>query len=569
MKNIFLQEKILRWIFPVICFSSILLLWQLASLIFKNLLFILPAPSDIYFNLIENWGRFSFHIKVTLKEMFFGLSLAFSIAFPTAWLMAENKTARLTIQPLFVISQSIPMFAIAPIIVLWFGWGFISIVIPTALMVFFPLVLTLYQGLTAVPKEMKEFFILHKATKIQTFFKLSLPFALPYIFSGIKISAAVAAIATVSAEWTGAQAGLGMLIQESRRDTDLVTTFGAILLVVLLSLFLYSSTLLVEKMFKPSKKIKNYAFLLFIIPLFALSSCQNESPKEEKTTLLLDWFPNPNHVALYAGLEKGFFKEENIYLNIQKIYDPSDSIPYLTSKKTDLAIYYMPQAIRAKSKGADIKVVGSLINKPLNCILYRKDRGIKDLLDLENKVIGYAMASLNTLQLKKLCEEKKITPKETICLATDLVSALTMKRVDATLGCYCNIEKEQLSAMGIETGSFPISVLGIPDYEELVVLANEIKGCDKNFVLAFKRALQKSIDFSKANPNEAFNLYIKANPDKMQSTRLWEEKAWQSTVNLYSTSQNFDEQAWQAFSNWMNNNALIIHPVSAKDLNPL
>lgn len=569
MKINFFSEKSLNWFFPLFCLCCLLIFWQLITIFFKDLLFILPSPIDIYLNLLQNWDRFSIHVIVTLKEMMFGLFLAFTIAFPTAWLMAENKTARLTIQPLFVISQSIPMFAIAPIIVLWFGWGFISIVIPTALMVFFPLVLTLYQGLNAVPQEMKEFFILHKATKLQTFFKLSIPFAQPYIFSGIKISAAVSAIAAVSAEWTGAQAGLGMLIQESRRDTDLVTTFGAIFLVVFVSLVLYTSTLMVEKMCKPSKKIKNFSFLIFIIPLFVLSSCQNENLKENKTTILLDWFPNPNHIPLYAGVEKGFFKDENISLNIQKIYDPSDSIPYLTSKKTDLAIYYMPQTIRAKSKGANIKVIGSLIDKPLNCILYRKDSNITELKDLDNKIIGYAMASLNTLQLKKLCDEQKIIPKETICLATDLVSALTMRRVDATLGCYCNIEKEQLNALGIETGSFPINVLGIPDYEELVVLANENKGNDKVFVEAFKRALQKSINFSKKHPDEAFALYLKANPDKMQATRKWEEKAWMATLPLFSLNQNFNEEAWQSFSNWMINNSLIITEVSAKDLNPL
>jgi NitT/TauT family transport system substrate-binding protein len=568
MNKNFFSNNCLSWLYPFGSLAILLLLWQLSSIYFTVLLFILPAPSDIFSNLLSNWDRFSFHMLITLKEMFFGLLLAFTVAFPTAWLMHENKTAKLTIQPLFVVSQSIPMFAIAPIMVLWFGWGFIAIVIPTALMVFFPLALTLYQGLNAVPTEMKEFFLLHKATKAQTFFKLSLPYALPYIFSGIKISAAVAAIAAVSAEWTGAQAGLGMLIQESRRDTDLETTFAAIILVVVVSLILYLSTLIIENMFKSPKKMVSSSFVMLIASLFFISGCSTSDTKKDTTTLMLDWFANPNHIPLYAGVEKGFFKEENIHLKIQKIYDPADSIPYLTSKKVDLAIYYMPQAIRAKSKGANIKVVGSLIDKPLNCILYRRDSGIKEVMDLENKVIGYAMASLNTLQLKKLCEEKKITPKETICLATDLVSAISMKRVDACLGCYPNIEKEQLTAMGVETDSFPISILGIPTYEELVILANESISQNKSLIDSFKRALQKSINFSKENPAEAFALYLKANPDKMHNTRLWEEKALYQTLPLYSEQQNFNENAWQAFSDWMINNGLIINEVLAKDLNP-
>jgi NitT/TauT family transport system substrate-binding protein len=326
---------------------------------------------------------------------------------------------------------------------------------------------------------------------------------------------------------------------------------------------------MIERFLKKPRKISSFLKTILLFGLIGLLGCSDLKKENNQTTLLLDWFANPNHVPIYAGISKGFFQEENISLNIKKIFDPSDSIPYLTSNQTDLAIYYMPQTIRAQSKGANLKVIGSLIDKPLNCILYRKDSSINTIEDLEGKTIGYAMASLNTLQLQKLCIEKKITPKETICLSTDLVAAISTGRVDATLGCYKNIESQQLLAMGVETGSFPIQILGIPEFEELVILANSIKGQDKNFITRFKRAMQKSIDFCKNNPQEAFELYTHQNPDKMQNTISWEEKAWQLTYPLFSISQDFNKNKWQDFSNWMFNNGLIINNVSAETLNPL
>lgn len=565
-----LPVRFSKWILPTLCFLVLIMLWEFAALAFGKLIFILPTPSDIFSTIVQNWDRFSFHILITLKEVIVGSFIAFLIAFPTAWLMAEYKMAQLTIQPLFVISQSIPMFAIAPIMVLWFDWSFTAIVIPTALMVFFPLALTLYQGLGSIPLELSEFFRLHKATRWQVFTKLSLPYALPHIFSGLKISAAIAALGAVSAEWTGAQAGLGMLIQESRRNTDLETTFGAIICVVGVSLVLYIFTILLERSFlkakkKPVKLI--YSLVIIAVTLF-FTGCQNREQKTEETKILLDWFPNPNHIPLYCGIEKGFFQEENIHLSIQKIFDPADTIPYLSSQKTDLAIYYMPQAIKAKSKGADFKVIGKLIDRPLNCLLFRKDSGIKSTKDLHGKVVGHAMGSLNSLHLKKICATQNVKPRLVLQLATDLVAPLTTGRVDAVLGCCWTIEKEQLQELGIETEHIPISNLGIPHYEELIVIANRDLGLNKEFVSGFQRALQKSIVYCCENPKAAFLLYLKANPDKMLHTQIWEERAWENTYPLFTHEQSFTTDSWKDFSDWMYENGLLGDNIDVEDLKP-
>ena len=180
------------------------------------LLFILPAPSGIFAVLWEMRGEFLLHTLVTLKEMCGGFLLALVCAFPLAWTMLRHETSRTLLQPLFIIIQCLPMFTLAPIMVIWFGWSYTAIVIPTALMIFFPLTLNIYQGLRSTPQHLLEFFQANQATPWQTFFKLRFPWAVPHIFAGFRISSAIAGVGAVAGEWAGAQRGLGILMLERR-----------------------------------------------------------------------------------------------------------------------------------------------------------------------------------------------------------------------------------------------------------------------------------------------------------------------------------------------------------------
>ncbi len=190
---------------------------------------------------------------ITLKEMFAGFFLALLVAFPLAWTMMRYHSSRSLLQPLFIIIQCIPMFTLAPIMVVWFGWGAMAIIIPTALMIFFPLTLNIYQGLRSTPEDLLEFFHANQATAWQTFFKLRLPWSLPHIFAGFRISAAVAGVSAVAGEWAGAQNGLGVLMLESRRNTDLEITFGALFCLTTISTALYLLILYVEKIALPPR----------------------------------------------------------------------------------------------------------------------------------------------------------------------------------------------------------------------------------------------------------------------------------------------------------------------------
>ncbi|MFQ5729593.1 MAG: ABC transporter permease, partial [Waddliaceae bacterium] len=240
-------EKNQIFIVPFLAFLCIFGCWEVFSRIYKDLLFVLPSPSNILFCIWERKDRFLFHTLVTLNEMAGGFLVAFLLAFPLAWIMTLWTASRIVLQPIFVVIQCIPMFTLAPIMILWFDWSYTAIVIPMALMIFFPLTMNIYQGLRSTPKHLVDYFRINEATTWQLFVKLQLPWALPNIFSGIRISTAIAGIGAVAGEWAGAQAGLGLLMLESRRAADLEVTFGALFCLTFLSMFLYIIMILLEK----------------------------------------------------------------------------------------------------------------------------------------------------------------------------------------------------------------------------------------------------------------------------------------------------------------------------------
>jgi NitT/TauT family transport system substrate-binding protein len=236
----------------ILVMSGVLLLvlsvWEWFSSHHEMLQFVLPSPSTISYSLWEHADRFRFHTFATFKEMMGGVLIAFIVAFPLAWLMAHYGALRGAFQTVFVITQCVPMFALAPLMVLWFGWSYTAILVPTALMIFFPLAMNIYQGICATPKHLLDFFKLHQATPWQVFFKLQLPWGLPHIFAGLRIALAFAGIGAVAGEWAGAQEGLGILMLESRRAADIEMMFGALVCLTVLSLVFYAGAIFLEKL---------------------------------------------------------------------------------------------------------------------------------------------------------------------------------------------------------------------------------------------------------------------------------------------------------------------------------
>lgn len=527
--------------------------WEGAAHIFPHLLFILPAPTKIFATLIEARQRLLFHTFVTLKEMAGGFALAISLSFPLAWTMVRYRGSRAILEPFFLILQCLPMFTLAPLMIIWFGWSFTAIVVPTALMIFFPLTLNIYQGLRSTPESLLEFFGSNQATRWQIFFKLQLPWAVPHIFAGFRIAAGIAGVGAIAGEWAGAQQGLGILMIESRRDTDLEVTFGALICLTVMTGLLYGLILLLENLALPPRPWKSFkplkAVALLLASCLLVTGCTKRSKSE--TRLLLDWLPNPHHIPLYVGLSKGFFEEEGIDLKIHKMREHGGGIAYLTAHQADLLLYHMPGGFRAVSRGANLKLVASLIKQPLRAFIYLNGKGIKKKDDLSNKVLGYCIPGSDTTFLDFLLFEAGIEPAAKRNVSVDIVSSIGMQNVDCIYGAFWNSEPYQLEALGVDVDYFKIEEFDVPSYYELVLFADGgTKEASAPFGLAFRRAFQRSINWCKEHPEEAFTIYLKANPDKRKKTLTWERKVWEITLPLLAQDQSIDEELLAQFYQW-------------------
>lgn len=300
----------------------------------------------------------------------------------------------------------------------------------------------------------------------------------------------------------------------------------------------------------------------FLAVFFALgfSSCTKTEPK--KVSLLLDWWPNPIHAPIYAGIEEGFFDEEGIDLKIIKISDAPETIPMLLSKRADLALYYMPNTIMAAQKTNQLRVVANYIDQPLNAFLFREDSGIVDIQDMNDKVLGGFPDGLIQTYISSLSRTTGIEFSGFRKLHSDLISALYNKSVDMITGVFWNIESQQLKALGVPTKHFPLRDFGFPNYHELVFLSRgDFLEKHPDFRKRFQRAVQRSILYARNNPSEAFAQYTSLNPDKDDFTRSWEELAWQETLPLFTKDQGCSIDIWNTFEAWMLKHSLIEHHV--------
>jgi len=195
------------------------------------------------------------HARSTLTECLAGFSAAIMFSFVAAFAMDEIPLVKRLIYPLIVASQTIPIISVAPLFIIWFGYGMLPKIIVVFLVCFFPVTISLLGGLAAVDREYIELFRSMQAGRVDIFRMVKLPLALPAFFSGLKISTAYSVMGAVIGEWLGAKQGLGIYMTLSQRSFEVDRVFAAILAVTLLSAALFAVVVLVERLVIPWKRL--------------------------------------------------------------------------------------------------------------------------------------------------------------------------------------------------------------------------------------------------------------------------------------------------------------------------
>ncbi|KAA0972653.1 ABC transporter permease [Aureimonas fodinaquatilis] len=219
--------------------AVLLVLWQLAIWLFQPPHYILPSPSQVLSALVRQPGFFLSHSLITVSEIVLGFVLGAGLGALAAIAMAAIPRLGQYVWPVLLLFQALPVFVIAPLLVVWFGFGMASKVIMAMLIIFFPVTSSFADGLRRTDPELLDATALTQATHWQTLFHVRLPLAMPSLLSGLRVAAPLAPLGAVVGEWVGSAAGLGFVMVQAnaRMQTDVV--FAAMTILAILSVALF------------------------------------------------------------------------------------------------------------------------------------------------------------------------------------------------------------------------------------------------------------------------------------------------------------------------------------------
>ncbi len=243
-----------RILYPGMLLLLFLLFWELTVWYARVPRYILPAPSQIARTLALQQPLLIHHTLVTLKEIIVGFLLAFGVGVTLAFLMFHFPVLEQTFYPIVIGSQTVPVFAIAPLLVLWFGYGLPSKVVMAALIVFFPIVVNTLDGLKRADSDAVNLLRILKANRWQILWKVRVPAALPFVFSGCKIGVSVSTIGAIIGEWVGSKEGLGYLMLHANAQLQVSLIFASLLYLTILGVGLFYLVVTIERWSMPWRR---------------------------------------------------------------------------------------------------------------------------------------------------------------------------------------------------------------------------------------------------------------------------------------------------------------------------
>jgi putative hydroxymethylpyrimidine transport system substrate-binding protein len=309
---------------------------------------------------------------------------------------------------------------------------------------------------------------------------------------------------------------------------------------------------------KKMKKIKVYIFFSVCLILTWTSSIY----ANQTFTLILDWFPNVDHLPIYVARHQGYFSQEGLEIKIISPSETADALKLAAAGQVDIAISYEPQTIIAAARGLEIVAFGRLIEHPLTTLLFMKDSGIKVPKDLEGKKIGYTVPGLMDILLEAFAKVNHIEQYTPVNVGFAIVQSLTAGKVDAVMGPFKTYETVEMEHRGYEVAYFELEKWGIPDYDELIFVTS-LKTMRKNqaALVTFKKIVDRAIAYVRANPQKALQYYFEEVPE---ADRRTETDAFKLTLPYYAHEQKLDVKRWQQFADFAFKYGLIEKTVDVK-----
>lgn len=318
---------------------------------------------------------------------------------------------------------------------------------------------------------------------------------------------------------------------------------------------------------------KLYLALGALFAVLALAACgekkeavQPTSSRVQSLSLMLDWFPNADHVGLYQALAEGDFTRVGLHVQVQTPSDPALPLKLVAAGKVDLAISYEPELFLARNQNLSLVSIAAIVQRPLTSIVSIGSKHITSPAQLKGKKVGvagipYQNAYLSTILARAGVPASKVT---VINVGENLVPAMVSGRVDATLGAYWNYEAIQLAQLHKHPHVIPVDQVGVPTYDELILVARQSTIERKaDAIRRFVQALARGYEAVRANPQAGTSSLLSANSGLDPS---FQAAAVRATLPAFFPSDPSkpwgwqDPTQWAAFGQWMLHEHLITNP---------
>ena len=300
----------------------------------------------------------------------------------------------------------------------------------------------------------------------------------------------------------------------------------------------------------PLKLFRNIATAAIFFALTASAHSQ------QKLTLALDWFVNPDHAPLIIAKELGYFKSAGLDVELIAPANPNDPPKLVAAGKMDLAVSYQPQLHLQVAEGLPLKRIATLVATPLNSLVVLKSGPIKSIKDLKGKKIGFSVGGFEDAILGIMLEKEGLSLKdiELINVNFSLSPSIISGSVDGVIGAFRNFELNQMDIVGKPGLAFYPEEHGVPAYDELIVIANSTKLGDDRLP-KFLTALEAATIYLMNHPQESWKIFIKAHPKLDDELN---RRAWRDTLRRFAKRPRaYDEHRYAEFADFLKDRGLI------------
>jgi len=277
---------------------------------------------------------------------------------------------------------------------------------------------------------------------------------------------------------------------------------------------------------------------------------------QDRMTIMLDWFVNPDHGPIVIAQEQGYFADSGLEVEVIAPADPADPPKMAAAGRADLAISYQPQLHLQVAEGMPLIRVGTLVATPLNCLLVLEGGPVAEIADLEGRKVGFSVSGFEEALLSAMLGQAGLgtVDVELVNVNWSLSPALMSGQVDAVIGAFRNFELNQMDIEGVAGRCFYPEEEGVPTYDELIYVANP-ETMDRDMIRRFLAATEKAVQFIVNRPQESWEIFAGTSAELQDELN---ERAWVATIpRLALRPEALDQGRYARFEAFLSEAGLV------------